>query len=201
MHSKKQFRTPKQSFRCLLALGMFVVANSIFIGSASAGLTITIDSTIDVGTSESISLFATGPDSVTDLNFVFVVEDGGEALGGSATDPPIIDVLGQGIFAGGTVGFSPTANPTNSPLGVIGGISVGSPVTPAAGGSPVATILFDTSSLNVGDTFELALAQGIQTTSFNNNDTPVSTEFADSCLLYTSPSPRDRQKSRMPSSA
>ena len=26
-------------------------------------------------------------------------------------------------------------------------------------------------------------------------------EFADDCLLYTSPSPRDRQKSRMPSSA
>ena len=26
-------------------------------------------------------------------------------------------------------------------------------------------------------------------------------EFAKSCLLYTSPSPRDRQKSRMPSSA
>ena len=25
--------------------------------------------------------------------------------------------------------------------------------------------------------------------------------FEDSCLLYTSPSPRDRQKSRMPSSA
>ena len=25
--------------------------------------------------------------------------------------------------------------------------------------------------------------------------------FADICLLYTSPSPRDRQKSRMPSSA
>ena len=29
----------------------------------------------------------------------------------------------------------------------------------------------------------------------------VTTELAISCLLYTSPSPRDRQKSRMPSSA
>ena len=29
----------------------------------------------------------------------------------------------------------------------------------------------------------------------------LQTEFADTCLLYTSPSPRDRQKSRMPSSA
>ena len=26
-------------------------------------------------------------------------------------------------------------------------------------------------------------------------------EFGEACLLYTSPSPRDRQKSRMPSSA
>ena len=31
--------------------------------------------------------------------------------------------------------------------------------------------------------------------------TDVSTDNFDTCLLYTSPSPRDRQKSRMPSSA
>ena len=30
---------------------------------------------------------------------------------------------------------------------------------------------------------------------------PLSRTFINSCLLYTSPSPRDRQKSRMPSSA
>ena len=29
----------------------------------------------------------------------------------------------------------------------------------------------------------------------------ITTVYADTCLLYTSPSPRDRQKSRMPSSA
>ena len=33
----------------------------------------------------------------------------------------------------------------------------------------------------------------------NNNLRPIT--FDNSCLLYTSPSPRDRQKSRMPSSA
>ena len=39
----------------------------------------------------------------------------------------------------------------------------------------------------------------INTTS---NVTPrVLAEYANTCLLYTSPSPRDRQKSRMPSSA
>ena len=30
---------------------------------------------------------------------------------------------------------------------------------------------------------------------------PIENTIAGSCLLYTSPSPRDRQKSRMPSSA
>ena len=29
----------------------------------------------------------------------------------------------------------------------------------------------------------------------------INTNYEDTCLLYTSPSPRDRQKSRMPSSA
>ena len=33
------------------------------------------------------------------------------------------------------------------------------------------------------------------------NSTVTSPWFANNCLLYTSPSPRDRQKSRMPSSA
>ena len=42
---------------------------------------------------------------------------------------------------------------------------------------------------------ELAVAQGPMT---RVSDEP---EFTNACLLYTSPSPRDRQKSRMPSSA
>ena len=36
---------------------------------------------------------------------------------------------------------------------------------------------------------------------FYHNALPVIFGFQDICLLYTSPSPRDRQKSRMPSSA
>ena len=35
----------------------------------------------------------------------------------------------------------------------------------------------------------------------NRADANTMYEFVDGCLLYTSPSPRDRQKSRMPSSA
>ena len=33
------------------------------------------------------------------------------------------------------------------------------------------------------------------------NGEVISCEYTEDCLLYTSPSPRDRQKSRMPSSA
>ena len=50
---------------------------------------------------------------------------------------------------------------------------------------------------------------GVQGSNVNYRFTINNTEFADdaivpthiTCLLYTSPSPRDRQKSRMPSSA
>ena len=35
----------------------------------------------------------------------------------------------------------------------------------------------------------------------NNQNSSDSTSYSNTCLLYTSPSPRDRQKSRMPSSA
>src|SRR5678810_1499978 len=34
-----------------------------------------------------------------------------------------------------------------------------------------------------------------------SDSTPPASLYDDTCLLYTSPSPRDRQKSRMPSSA
>ena len=37
--------------------------------------------------------------------------------------------------------------------------------------------------------------------SFNNTIINIADSNGETCLLYTSPSPRDRQKSRMPSSA
>ena len=43
---------------------------------------------------------------------------------------------------------------------------------------------------------------GVEATPKNLNDLKLQNQHADKvCLLYTSPSPRDRQKSRMPSSA
>ena len=51
-----------------------------------------------------------------------------------------------------------------------------------------------------GATRHFAIASGYNTNIFNGD---VVKQLADGtiCLLYTSPSPRDRQKSRMPSSA
>ena len=50
------------------------------------------------------------------------------------------------------------------------------------------------------------LAQGIPDTLFMHEATPAAVEGIDAlsyevCLLYTSPSPRDKRQSRMPSSA
>ena len=54
------------------------------------------------------------------------------------------------------------------------------------GGAVLATLMF------------AALAVALQSPDYDDADT---SELYNVCLLYTSPSPRDRQKSRMPSSA
>ena len=58
------------------------------------------------------------------------------------------------------------------------------------------------------DPLEIAEKYGADALRFNlvtgnspGNDMRFYTERCEACLLYTSPSPRDRQKSRMPSSA
>ena len=49
--------------------------------------------------------------------------------------------------------------------------------------------------------FEIDVAQAICDLEANSNDLKAELRELYICLLYTSPSPRDRQKSRMPSSA
>ena len=44
-------------------------------------------------------------------------------------------------------------------------------------------------------------AEVLTSTDFDTTQGVMITADSDNCLLYTSPSPRDRQKSRMPSSA
>ena len=44
-------------------------------------------------------------------------------------------------------------------------------------------------------------AEAFVTTDYREFCRIIKDRFIDTCLLYTSPSPRDRQKSRMPSSA
>ena len=52
----------------------------------------------------------------------------------------------------------------------------------------------------INPNWSVANAQGGQTVNRMNSTTSLTYEFND-CLLYTSPSPRDRTRSRMPSSA
>jgi len=59
------------------------------------------------------------------------------------------------------------------------------------GGSIIITITDDGAGLNREKILEKAVTNGLE----------VSDDISDTCLLYTSPSPRDRTRSRMPSSA
>ena len=54
-----------------------------------------------------------------------------------------------------------------------------------------------------GDLYEIAPAQPYTAADLDwtNKQSRSSLEMGDTCLLYTSPSPRDRTRSRMPSSA
>ena len=58
------------------------------------------------------------------------------------------------------------------------------------------------SLFNLGNSSGLSDAPSAFTSSVSNQNVPGNPgEFTYACLLYTSPSPRDRTRSRMPSSA
>ena len=59
--------------------------------------------------------------------------------------------------------------------------------------------------MDVAKSISEGFARNVISANFNDTTlettTPLTTDGSLICLLYTSPSPRDRQKSRMPSSA
>ena len=59
----------------------------------------------------------------------------------------------------------------------------------------------DDTSEKVQETMESLIERTTTTTTYISNTTTTTLGNPEFCLLYTSPSPRDRQKSRMPSSA
>ena len=61
-------------------------------------------------------------------------------------------------------------------------------------------LLFQYKNISSFIAVELAL-KGFKELDVNSDDVIDKSEWPGICLLYTSPSPRDRQKSRMPSSA
>ena len=64
----------------------------------------------------------------------------------------------------------------------------------------LSVILVTSSSYSQEVNYSDTIVDGINSTWTNNDLDTLQVEAMD-CLLYTSPSPRDRQKSRMPSSA
>ena len=72
------------------------------------------------------------------------------------------------------------------------------------GGSDLVKVKIDDKTLKYYDLNTGLLERSEETMEVEGNSITTSRKFSDYkdvCLLYTSPSPRDRQKSRMPSSA
>src|SRR5665213_3717221 len=128
----------------------------------------------------------------------FQTEDGGQSrylttfsyAGGSSTYSFGLyqfDALGNPLVAPflGAIGFS---GPEIAELQQHGGLS-----------SSTLNALDSQLSAAVATQSGQAAYQGLLNTSDANYAQAVQTDLDDACLLYTSPSPRDRQKSRMPS--
>ena len=74
-----------------------------------------------------------------------------------------------------------------------------SAITVQEEGSPLSTAA---TTLNfVGSNVTATGTGAVKTITISDSDTQLTTEQVQDCLLYTSPSPRDRTRSRMPSSA
>ena len=103
------------------------------------------------------------------------------------------------LVTGGTINATNTITGGNivSNGNITGGnLSIGNTIT-------VTSIIEGQSTLTYAATTNINLSNGdfFQVTCVSGTSATVSFTTSNVCLLYTSPSPRDRQKSRMPSSA
>ena len=100
-------------------------------------------------------------------------------------------VIGAAALVVSTVACPPTPSPTPGGTASAVATSMG-PAAPATGAellSKVTTAVKAATSVHIVATGTVSL------------DLAGTTDGTDGCLLYTSPSPRDRTRSRMPSSA
>ena len=153
------------------------IAAAAFLAMISCGqnlnaqITISAENTIEIGSNETITFSASGTDSVSDVTLVAVVDQN------TGSGPSIIDVIGLEVFDGAAVSFGPNADPGTSPRAVVANFDVASPQL--IDGTDFAAVSFDTSILEVGDFFDIALAFGIQETTFGNADGEVEAIFPD----------------------
>lgn len=157
-------------FNCFLGLGVAMIAMVASTHNAQAQTGITFESTVAVGSAETLTFSAAGPDALSEFNFFVLVEDGGAALGGVATDPSIVSFLSTGLFAGTATNLS-----TDEPLAINGNFALapGASQTPGAAPNPFASLTLDTSALSVGDTFTVDLTGS----SFGLFGAPSATNF------------------------
>jgi len=177
---KKQIRT----------LSLALLAAVSLVGYTQAQINLDFDSaTIGVGASETLNLTGAGTDAIDNITFVLIVEDGGQSIGGSASNPLVTAINPEGLFdsAGVVTSFAANFDPATSPLAVIGTFDNVPLAAPGAAPAPLASINFDTTSLAVGDTFDLFLDAADfgspQTTLVGDGGTEIPSVFADSFTI------------------
>ena len=83
--------------------GILAIGALCLPSHALAQIDITFSSNqVEVGADETLTLLATGTGDITEFQLTLVVEDGGTALGGSATDPTIASTEFNDFVADGT---------------------------------------------------------------------------------------------------
>jgi len=153
-----------------IAVATFLVA--MLLGPTLNGqITISVDDpTVTVGASQFVTFSASGTDLVDNLTFVTVIDQA------SGSGPNIISVSGIGFFDGVAPSFGGGFTPAISPLAVVSLFNnLGD--SESIDGTDFVTVEFDTSGLSVGDTFDIDLEFGPQTTVFAGGDTQVDANF------------------------
>jgi len=160
----------------IFGLGVALVAMLSSTCELQAQIGITFDSTVAVGSAETLTFSASGPDAVSSFDFDLVIEDGGAIAGGTDTDPSIVSFASTGFLSAASPALS-----TDTPLAINGNITLatGASVAPGAAPNPFALLTLDTSSLSVGDTFTVALAgAGFDTNFLDVDSNVVETNFS-----------------------
>ncbi len=145
-----------------------IVLSPILNGQISISV---VDPTINVGTNEVVTFRGSGVSPVDKLTFVAVVDQF------TGSGPDIVSITGLGEFEGISPSFCGGMTPTDSPKAVVALFNKFG-ASRAIDGTDLVSIAFDTSSLTVGDAFNINLQFGAQSTVFSGSGAEVPASFA-----------------------